>query len=73
MGIVKELLRKLMLGKKTILNDRIEFRLNSKEKEIIQKYCDLQRTDVSKFLRRVAMQEIDEFLNYNKNNQGYNV
>lgn len=33
-----------------ILDDRIEFRLNKKEKELIKKYCTLKHTDTSKFL-----------------------
>lgn len=45
-----------------ILDDRIEFRLNKKEKELIKKYCALKHTDPSKFFRNLAMREIDDFI-----------
>lgn len=45
-----------------ILDDRIEFRLNKKEKELIKKYCALKHTDTSKFFRNLAMKEIDDFI-----------
>ena len=49
-----------------ILDDRIEFRLNSNEKLLIKKYCKLKNTDLSKFFRYIAMKEINEFLNMNQ-------
>lgn len=48
-----------------ILDDRIEFRLNKKEKELIKKYCKLRHTDPSKFFRNLAMKEIDNFIKLN--------
>lgn len=48
---------------KNILDDRIEFRINSKEKELITKYCELISMDRSVFLRTLAIKEIDKFIN----------
>lgn len=45
-----------------LLDDRIEFRLNKNEKILIKKYCELKNTDPSKFFRRLAMKEINNFI-----------
>ena len=49
----------------SILDDKVELRLNSKEKQLIKKYCDLKDTSINEFLRTVAMQEIDKFIYIN--------
>lgn len=63
---VKELL-KLIFGKEkeenTILDDRLEFRLNKREKILIRKYCDLKRITASDFFRNLAIKEINSFIN----------
>lgn len=46
-----------------ILDDRIEFRLNHKEKILIKRYCELQHINRSEFFRNLAMKEIDNFIN----------
>lgn len=48
-----------------VLDDRLEFRLNKKEKVLIKKYCDLKRISASEFFRDLAMKEINNFLNAN--------
>lgn len=45
-----------------ILDDRFEFRLNSKEKQLIKKYCDLKHISSSEFFRSLAIKEIDDFI-----------
>lgn len=47
------------------LNDRFEFRLNSKEKILIKKYCKLKHISASEFFRSLAMKEIDNFIKIN--------
>lgn len=47
-----------------ILDDRFEFRLNSKEKQLIKKYCDLKHISASEFFRSLAIKEIDNFIKY---------
>lgn len=47
------------------LDDRFEFRINSKEKELINKYCALKNISASEFLRNIAMKEIDKFIQIN--------
>lgn len=49
-----------------ILDDRFEFRLNSKEKILIKKYCDLKHISASEFFRNLAMKEIDSFIKFNR-------
>ena len=49
----------------SILDDKVELRLNSKEKQLIKKYCDLKDISINEFLRTVAMKEIDEFIYIN--------
>ncbi|WP_035285319.1 MULTISPECIES: DUF6290 family protein [Clostridium] len=48
--------------KNIILDDRFEFRLNSKEKQLIKKYCDLKHISASEFFRSLAIKEIDNFI-----------
>ncbi|MGL5330990.1 MAG: DUF6290 family protein [Peptostreptococcaceae bacterium] len=50
-----------------ILDSRMEIRLNSKEKILVDKYCKLRNTDKSKLVRKLLMQEIDSFIR-NTNN-----
>ena len=49
-----------------ILDDRLEFRLNKKEKQLIKKYCDLKHITASEFFRDLAMKEIDSFIRINR-------
>lgn len=49
----------------SILDDKVELRLNSKEKQLIKKYCDLKEISINEFLSTVAMKEIDEFIYIN--------
>lgn len=49
-----------------ILDDKIELKLNSKEKQLIKKYCDLKHISVNEFFRNVAMKEIDDFIYINR-------
>lgn len=51
--------------KEIILDDRFEFRLNKKEKQLIKKYCKLKHISGSEFFRSLAMKEIDSFIKYN--------
>lgn len=48
-----------------VLDDRFEFRLNKKEKVLIKKYCELKKISASEFFRKLAMREIDRFINLN--------
>lgn len=48
--------------KDIILDERFEFRLNSKEKQLIKKYCDLKHISASEFFRSLAIKEIDNFI-----------
>lgn len=67
MGMIRELINRIFSREEElILDDRIEFRLNSNEKLLIKKYCKLKNTDLSKFFRNIAMKEINEFLNANQ-------
>lgn len=65
MSFIRDLIDKIFNTKEEdpILDARIEFRLNKKEKVLIKKYCELKHTDLSKFLRSAAMREIDRFIN----------
>ncbi|WP_300381040.1 DUF6290 family protein [Clostridium sp.] len=49
-----------------VLDDRLEFRLNKKEKQLIKKYCDLKHISASEFFRDLAMKEIDSFIRMNR-------
>lgn len=46
-----------------LLNARMEFRINNKEKILIKKYCELRNVNSSKFFRDLAIREIDTFIN----------
>lgn len=62
LDILKNLFKKVEEENIT-LDDRIEFRINSKEKILIVKYCELIGIDRSEFLRSLAIKEIDKFIN----------
>lgn len=62
MNKIIEVLNFIFNKKEIILDDRIEFRVNKKEKILIKKYCDLKRTTTSDFFRTLAMKEIDSFI-----------
>ena len=67
MSFIKYLIDKILNTNEddSILDARIEFRLNNKEKILIKKYCDLKRMTISEFIRSTAMKEIDTFINAN--------
>lgn len=62
MSKLLELISSIFNKKELILDDRIEFRVNKKEKILIKKYCDLKRVTTSDFFRTLAMKEIDKFI-----------
>ena len=62
MNKIIELLNSIFGKKELVLDDRIEFRVNKKEKILIKKYCDLKRMTTSEFFRGLAMDEIDNFI-----------
>lgn len=64
MNKILELINSIF-NKEVILDDRIEFRVNKKEKILIKKYCDLKRMTTSDFFRSLAMKEIDSFIKMN--------
>ena len=71
MSFIRDLVRSI-LGEPEgdpILDARIEFRLNNKEKILIKKYCDLKRITISEFIRSTTMKEIDTFININYNKE----
>lgn len=65
MNKIIELINSIFNKKEVILDDRIEFRVNKKEKILIKKYCDLRRMTTSDFFRNLAMKEIDNFIKMN--------
>lgn len=67
MSFIKDLIDKILNTNEddSILDARIEFRLNNKEKILIKKYCDLKRMTISEFIRSTTMKEIDTFINAN--------
>ena len=65
MNKILELINSIFNKKEIILDDRIEFRVNKKEKLLIKKYCDLKRITTSDFFRTLAMKEIDTFIKVN--------
>ena len=66
MGNILNLIKFIFKKKEdSILDDKVELRLNSKEKQLIKKYCDLNDISINEFLRTVAMKEIDEFIYIN--------
>lgn len=62
MSKILDLINSIFNKKELILDDRIEFRVNKKEKILIKKYCDLKRVTTSDFFRTLAMKEIDKFI-----------
>lgn len=62
MNKILELINSIFNKEEIILDDRIEFRVNKKEKILIKKYCDLKRINTSEFFRNLAMKEIDNFI-----------
>lgn len=62
MNKIIELINSIFNKQEVILDDRIEFRVNKKEKILIKKYCDLKRMTTSDFFRNLAMKEIDNFI-----------
>ena len=66
MGNILNLIKFIFKKKEdSILDDKVELRLNSKEKQLIKKYCDLKDISINEFLRTVAMKETDEFIYIN--------
>lgn len=66
MGNILNLIKFIFKKKEdSILDDKVELRLNIKEKQLIKKYCDLKDISINEFLRTVAMKEIDEFIYIN--------
>ncbi|WP_066895638.1 DUF6290 family protein [Clostridium nigeriense] len=65
MSKILELINSIFNRKEIVLDDRIEFRVNKKEKILIKKYCDLKRVTTSDFFRTLAMKEIDKFIKMN--------
>ena len=63
---ILELINSIFNRKELILDDRIEFRVNKKEKQLIKKYCDLRHITASEFFRNLAMKEIDKFIKINR-------
>ena len=61
MSKVIELINSIFKKEEVLLDDRFEFRLNSKEKQL-KKYCDLKHISASEFFRSLAMKEIDNFI-----------
>lgn len=47
---------------KDILNDRLEIKINSREKILFKKYAKLNGTDISKLIRNLMIEEIDNFI-----------
>lgn len=62
MSKIIELINSIFNKEEIILDDRIEFRVNKKEKILIKKYCDLRHISASEFFRSLAMKEIDSFI-----------
>lgn len=62
MSKILDLINSIFNKEEIILDDRIEFRVNKKEKILIKKYCDLKRMTTSDFFRSLAMKEIDNFI-----------
>ncbi|MDV4150129.1 DUF6290 family protein [Clostridium sp. AL.422] len=65
MSKIMKLVNFIFKKKVNLLDDKFEFRLNSNEKILIKKYCDLKNISVSEFFRTLAMKEIDNFIDMN--------
>lgn len=48
-----------------ILDDRLEIKINSQEKILFKKYAKLNGTDISKLIRNLMIEEIDNFIKIN--------
>lgn len=60
-----ELLKKIFgeEAEESVLDARLEVRVNSQEKQLIKKYCKLRQTNCSSLVRSLLMKEIDTFIN----------
>lgn len=57
-----------LLSKNTsedILDDILEIKINSQEKILFKKYAKLNGTDISKLIRNLMIEEIDNFIKIN--------
>lgn len=57
-----------LLSKNTsedILDDILEIKINSQEKLLFKKYAKLNGTDISKLIRNLMIEEIDNFIKIN--------
>jgi len=48
---------------KTILNDRLEIRINDEEKVLFKKYAKVRGVDTSSLIRSLVRIDIDKFIN----------
>ncbi|AIY82670.1 MAG: hypothetical protein KIB43_07635 [Clostridium baratii] len=48
-----------------ILDDILEIKINSQEKILFKKYAKLNGTDISKLIRNLLIEEIDNFIKIN--------
>ncbi|OPF51657.1 hypothetical protein BH721_00765 [Clostridium baratii] len=48
-----------------ILDDILEIKINSQEKILFKKYAKLNGTDISKLIRNLMIEEIDNFIKIN--------
>lgn len=48
-----------------ILDDILEIKINSQEKLLFKKYAKLNGTDISKLIRNLMIEEIDNFIKIN--------
>lgn len=48
-----------------ILDDILEIKINSREKILFKKYAKLNDTDISKLIRSLMIEEIDNFIKIN--------
>lgn len=48
-----------------ILDDKLEIKINSQEKILFKKYAKLNGTDISKLIRNLMIEEIDNFIKIN--------
>ncbi|KJU72430.1 DUF6290 family protein [Clostridium baratii] len=48
-----------------ILDDKLEIKINSQEKILFKKYAKLNDTDISKLIRNLMIEEIDNFIKIN--------
>ncbi|BFK81447.1 hypothetical protein I3900191A7_15920 [Clostridium baratii] len=48
-----------------ILDDKLEIKINSQEKILFKKYAKLNDIDISKLIRNLMIEEIDNFIKIN--------